>query len=267
MTLILPLGVAPSPVPLLTAATVARPDRGTRRAELVRVMRGVYAPAQAWRELAPWERYVARVHAASIVHPDAVFILESAAALLGLPIFGEPQHVHVLLPEPASSRAFSGVQIHTRERMPALELRDGLRVATACETVVEMARLRHPAVALALAGMALRADPALAHADLRRTSAAIPTSRGAKRAKWVFDRASGVPESTLEHVSLAAIEWLGFDAPTLQHWVRGAGAGDDDRLDFCWEYERIGGEADGDVKYSGDYGDAVSYTHLRAHET
>jgi hypothetical protein len=70
-----------------------------------------------------------------------------------------------------------------------------------------------------------------------------------------------VPESTLEHVSLAVIEWLGFDPPELQKWVFGPHAGDGDRLDFWWEEVRVGGEADGDVKYSGT--DAVAVLRAR----
>lgn len=263
MVSLLSTDAAPSPVPLLTAASIGRPDRAERRGELVRVGRGVYAPRALWQALAPWDRYLARVHAAAIAYPDAVFLLESAAALQGLPVFAEPREVHVALPAPASARAFTGVRIHTRERMPATHEIGGLHIATAAEVAVEFARLRHPAVALAVVGAALRADHTLDLADLGRLSAALPSQRGCRRALWVFDRASATPESPLENVSLAAIEWLGFEVPQLQQWVRGRHPDDADRVDFLWPGRRVAGEADGDLKYSGEFGDARAALRAR----
>ncbi len=249
-------GVAVSPVPLLTGPFVPRPDRGVRRGELVRVTRGVYAPAELWRELAPWDRYLTRVHAAAIVYPDAVFILESAAALRGLPVFAEPSQVHVILPEPATARVFSGTRIHTRRRMPHVDTLAGMQVATGSETAVEIARLRHPAVALAVAGAALRQDPMVTAESLAELSAEQASSRGRRSARWVFERATAVPESPLENVSLAVIEWLGFELPEMQAWIRGSQPGEDDRVDFLWPSQSIAGEADGAIKYSGAMGDA-----------
>lgn len=255
--------VAPSPVPLLTRDTVSRPDRAQRRGELVRVMRGVYAPATMWHALAPWDRYLARVHAASSVYPEALFLLESAAALRRLPVFGEPPQVHIALPDPASARAFSGVCIHTRERMPAFDVVGGLCVATSPEVAVEFARLRHPAISLAVAGAALRTDPSLGPESLASLNTALPSQRGRRAALWVFDRATAVPESPLENVSLAVIEWLGFDPPELQRWFRGQHPGEDDRVDFWWPHARVAGEADGELKYSGESGDARAALRAR----
>ncbi|WP_454119151.1 hypothetical protein [Microbacterium lacticum] len=57
---------------------------------------------------------------------------------------------------------------------------------------------------------------------------------------WVIARASPVPESTLENLSLAVIEWLGFPAPELQRWFRGQAVGDDDRVDMWWPQWGVG---------------------------
>lgn len=242
--------VAPSPVPLIRAADAPHADRAVRSGELVRLIRGVYASAEEFRALAPWDRYLARVHAVALSWPDAVFVLESAAALRGLPVFGEPRDVHVLVAAPAKSRAQRGVRVHSAGRMPRIEMLGGIRVARTAETVVDFARLRHPAIALAVACAALRDDPEMTSEDFTRLSAERESSRGARRALWVFERATSVPESVLEALSLAVIEWLGFPAPELQKWIGG------DRLDFWWKRWAIGGESDGDIKYSGAYGDA-----------
>lgn len=129
-----PRGLAPSPVPLLLRDEVANAARAVRCGDLVRVTRGVYAPAAPWHALAPWERYLARVHAVARTHAGAALVLESAAAVRNLPVFGEPPDVHLLLPEPATSRRAPGVRMHTTQKTPALERIDGVLVATSAET-------------------------------------------------------------------------------------------------------------------------------------
>ncbi|MCH6232179.1 hypothetical protein MK786_15610 [Microbacterium sp. CFH 31415] len=248
--------VVPSPIALLARGDAPHSDRAVRRGLLVPVMRGVYAERDAWRSLKPWDRYLARVHAAAMKYPDAVFCHESAAALRGLTVFLEPRDVHLALPMGATSRVVSGVRIHAVQRMPRVDEIGGLVVATCAETVVDIARTRHNAVGLAVACSAMRADPTLTAEEFAALSASRPSTRGRRHARWVFDRATATPESPLECVSLAAIEWLGFPTPELQKWIVDPIGPDADRLDFWWEAWRIAGEADGELKYSGELGDA-----------
>jgi len=248
--------VLPSPVALLARGDAPHSDRAVRGGELVTVMRGVYADGAAWRALKPWERYLARVHAAALKYPDAAFCGESGAALRGLTVFLEPADVHIVLPPGATSRAMSGVRVHTAERMPTAEEVGGLIVATAAEIAIDIARARHNAIGLAVAGSALRADPQLTAEQLIELNASRLSARGRRHAQWVLDRVTTTPESPLEYVSLAVIEWLGFPQPELQKWIFGAAGEDADRLDCWWEPWRVGGEADGDIKYSGEMGDA-----------
>lgn len=243
-------GARPSPVPLILRAETSNAARDVRAGELVRVTRGVYAVAELWRKLAPWQRYLARVHAVARTIPEAVFILESGNALRGLPVFGEPPDVHAVLTAPAKSHTLTGVRIHSTERMPAFEMLDGIPVATPSELAVAIGRDRHPAVGLAVTNAILRQGPALTVATLAAVSAQRPTTRGVRALEWVLDRATPVPESALESVSLACVEWLGFPTPELQVWFRGPEMGDDDRVDFWWKQWGVAGEADGEVKYS-----------------
>ena len=66
-----------------------------RDESLLRVRAGVYTVRTAWEALPPWDRYLVRVHAFALARPDAVFSHESAAALLGLPVFGHPRAIHL----------------------------------------------------------------------------------------------------------------------------------------------------------------------------
>lgn len=250
------MDVVPSPVSLLTRGDAPHSNRAVRTGELATVMRGVYADGAAWRALKPWERYLARVHAAALKYPDAAFCHESGAALRGLTVFLEPADVHVVLPPGATSRVLSGVRTHTAVSMPAVEEVGGLIVSTAAEIAVDIARSRHNAIGLAVAGSAMRADSGVTAQALSELNASRQSARGRRHARWVLDRATSTPESPLEYVSLAVIEWLGFPTPELQKWIRGASGEDDDRLDCWWDAWRIGGEADGDIKYQGELGDA-----------
>lgn len=248
--------IAPSPILLIHRGDAPHSDRAVRTGELTVVMRGVYARAREWGALAPWDRYLTRVHAAVLRYPDAVFVLESGAALRALPVFHEPRDVHVVLPPGATSRAMSGVRVHTARSFPESEELSGILVATPAELAVDIARARHNAIGLAVANAVLRASRHLSVDEFRDINASRLSSRGRRHAEWVLERASAVPESPLESVSLAVIEWLGFASPDLQQWILGPDEVQDDRVDFWWRFWRIAGEADGDLKVSGAFGDA-----------
>ena len=222
--------------------------RGTRSGMLTRVTRGVYTPSAEWSKLAPWERYRARVRAASLRHPDAVLFLESAASAHGLPLFGDPVDVHVLGGSEHRSRKSGGVIAHTTTAPRALEAIGGVLVCGLADTVVDFARARHPAIALAVADAALRRDTGLTVEQLVALNESRGTSRGRRRARWVLHRASPFAESPLESVDRAVIEWLGFPDPELQVWIG------TDRVDKWWPGSRIAGESDGDLKYGGPVG-------------
>lgn len=246
--------IAPSPVPLLRYTEVPHPERSVARGALVRVRHGVYADAALWKALASWDRYLARVHAVAIVYPDAIFCLESAAALLGMPIFGDPLTVHVLVPASGASRLISGVRTHTTTAEREIFEAGGLAMTTFAETAVDLSRGRHNAIGLSAADAALRADRTLTADTLVALNEGRASSRGRRIARWPLMRATALAETALEAVSRSVIEWLGFAAPELQVTFRSA-SGEEDRSDFVWWIERVGGEADGDLKYDGRYGD------------
>lgn len=248
------LGIQPAPIPLLRARSIPHPERAMQRGELIRVRRGVYAPAMLWRALAPWERYLARVHAVAQMYPGAVLSHESASVLWGGPVFGDPQTVHVLVGPHDTSRWGGGVRAHRSTADRILVEAEGVVLTSIADTAVDLARHRHPAAALASADHALRIDELLSADSLLGVNEARASSRGRRRARWALSRATHLAETTLESVSRAVIEWLGFPAPTLQAMFR-ASNGHGDRADFFWPDADLVGEADGDLKYDGRFGD------------
>ncbi len=246
-----PVGETRSPLPLLLSSSVPHAERAVDAGILVRVRRGVLASAPLWGGLAPWERYAARVHAAVLTNPGCVFSHESAAVLLGLPIIGEPRDVHVLDGSSATSRLTGGIRLHTTAGDRGIVDLGGILVTSVLATTIDLARSRHCAWGLAVSDAALRLDDTLTVEALVAHNESRLGSRGRRRARWALHRASPLAETTLESLSRAAIEWLGFEEPELQKWFDG------DRVDMWWPGSRIIGESDGDVKYDGSRQDPV----------
>lgn len=255
-------GAAPCPIALLQSGSgvgLPRPDKLLASGKLVRLIRGVYADADAWALLAPWDRYLARVHAVALMHPDAVFAFESASALRGQPVFGEPPHIHILRAGGGTSRESGSVREHTSTDRRDVEELDGIIVTSLADTAVDLARQRHAVVGLSAVDAALRADPHLSAASLRAISERRATSRGRCQARWSLRRADARAANPLESASRAVLEWLGYPAPELQVLVQVPQG--DRYLDFFWRREGIGAETDGRWKYDGRYGDPTNIVY------
>ena len=248
------LALVPCPVALIRTAAIPHPERAVATGEVVRVRRGVYAPRAAWAALRPWERYLARVYAVATVQPDVVFSHESAAALLGMPVIGDPEVVHIVVSPSAASREHAGIRSHRADRFDDLLLVGGLLLTTPGATAVTLARQRHNALGFAAAEAALRIDTTLTPAALRADNESRRSSRGRNHARWALARAKGRCESVLESFSVAEIEWLGFPEPEVQREFTSSG-GVIDRGDLWWEEARLLGEPDGEFKYDGRFGD------------
>lgn len=241
------LGLAP-PVRLF----VAREDdpggiRLRNARDLVRVRFQVYAPADAWRALKPWERYAARVHAFGLVSPDAIFALESAAVLRGLPVFGEPRDVHVFGEDRSTSTRYGDVVVHTSRDAPAIEQHGGRFMTANVHTALALGRVMPPAFALAVCDAFARRHGDAGIAEFAALARRQVNPRGRRRLRWLHRRSDQASESAGESVSRAVIEWLGFDDPEVQYEFRLEGKLD--RTDFFWLDRRVIGESDGYGKY------------------
>lgn len=212
---------------------------------------GIYAATAAWRRLKPWERYLARVHAFALRSPGAVFSHESAAALLGLPVFGEPRDIHVFDPGRTRSFRFGDVLVHTSQDSRAILERGSFAVTAVADTVVDLARVLPPAFGLATVDAALGGGPGHPSLDDMRDRAREQSARrGRLKLAWICDQADGRAESPGESVSRAVISWWGFEPPEVQ--VEFAHEGVVDRVDFFWRRHRAMGESDGYSKYAAD---------------
>ncbi len=247
-----PLGVRESPVELFRVRDARITRQRYRAPEFVRVRTGVYAACGAWSALRPWERYLARVHAFSVLHPEAIFSHESAAALHDLPIFGEPRDIHVFDPGRSRSRRFGDVLVHTSEDVPPVHAAAGIRVVSALHTAVDLMRVLPPAFALAVADAVTSPARGLGGTmpELRALASDQVNRRGRAQLAWLWPRIDGLAESAGESVSRAVIEWCGFEPPRIQQEFRFDGF--TDRVDFFWEGLRIAGESDGYGKYLAD---------------
>lgn len=245
-----------SPIPLLRAADSPHPERGVAVGALVKVRHGIYASAALWRALAPWERYLARVHAVALMLPGAVFCCESAAALIGMPIFGDPFVVHILVDSSSAARVVAGVRTHRAGHDRTIIEVGGLALTSPADTAIDLARHRHPAIGRAAADAALRIDPSTTRDILVGSNEARTSSRGRNIARWCLAGSTPEAETALESVSLCVIEWLGFPPPELQVVFRSP-SGKVDRGDTFWRGVGVVGEADGDMKLDGRFGDAA----------
>lgn len=242
--------VLASPITLfLSRDTRASVRRADRDGELHRIRPGVYARISDWRQLTPWDRYLARVHAVARTWTDAAFCLESAAALQGLPIFGEPRDIHLISGEARSWRK-GDVVVHGFGGERLVGHADGYRATMPFDTAVDLCRVLPPAYALAVADTTRRrGHSGLLGDDFHAAGAAQPNRRGLRQLRWVTDRAVASAESAGESISRAVIEWLGFEAPELQ--VEYPHDGGVDRADFTWRGRGVIAEFDGYEKYRG----------------
>lgn len=240
-----------APVELLRpsgAPNASLMNRAWHRGELIRVMPGVYAETRAWRELPRWSRYLAQVHAVAMKDPNTVFYGLSAAVLRGVYLGRVDEPVHVLEPL-GSSRIAGRIRIHTGSRDRAIEELDGTLLTGIPDTIVDVARSVPPIEGLAYADALLRRAQNPNPEQLRAINESRNTSRGRRNARWALERATGVPESPLESLSLGVMESAGFEIPMLQ--VEFPLDGYVDRADFFWPSRRLVGEADGGIKYDG----------------
>ncbi len=241
----------PSPAVLIQTADAAL--AGVRLNDHVRVRPGVHTPRPEWERLQPWEHYLARVHAYALVNPRAVFALESAAALLGLPLFGHPRHIHTL-DVGGTSRAYGDVRVHATTDGVRTVTDAGISTTAVGETSIALMRALPLAFGLAVGDAALARGVGIE--ELWTIAGGSASRRGSRSLRWLLPRVTADSESVGESVSRAVIEWCGFATPEIQtqlnveHHTY--------RLDFFWRSARIAGESDGYGKYAGDASTATA---------
>ena len=247
---LLPSAVHPSPVELMRARDAVSGSRSLRNTALFhRVRPGVYAPRTAWERLPPWGRYLARVHAYALVNPDAVFAFESAAALHGLPQFGEARHIHLYAPHADRSRRFGDVFVHASVDDREIVEHGGYRLTSRSHTAVDLMRALPAPFGLAVGDAVISPVQGgdVEASALRELALSRADSRGSQVLRLTTAALDARSESVGESVSRGVVIWSGFEPPELQVEFRSPGFVD--RVDLFWSDADAIAESDGYGKY------------------
>lgn len=237
--------------------------RGAARGDLVRLVRGIYAPRAVIDALLPSERELLRAVAAAArgrVRQPLCGI--SAARVWGIPILEDDFEpvVDALGWDHRATRRLADVRYwaaaddryrvighHPVAACPAIAVTDLPR------TIAELAARSSFARAVAATDWAIRVrrrreGVTTTLDEIRSVASALGLVRGSARLARALSFADGRSESAGESWMRVLIHQLGFEVPELQHEYLLAD-GRRFRSDFRWSSIRLAGEFDGRLKY------------------
>lgn len=222
---------------------------------LVRVRRGVYAPAAL---AAPAEHLVSggRVDVAYLAHTRAALMSHgetavaggrTAAALWGFDMFVEPAAVELVVPASRNRRSRPGVKLMRYRGARAVRLRVlgslPVRVLSALDTVVHCALTRPLREAVVIADSALRSRK-ITLSQLQRAVLSVPRDARARRLRRVVDLVDPLSASVLETLTRLLFVEHGL-SPETQVVLVDAEARFIGRVDFLFREQRLVVECDG----------------------
>ncbi len=242
----------PPPLPVIviaheSASTAIGPLHPERIDGLVRVARGVYAEAEAWKAMRPAERHRLLIEAVRRTDDEAVLVGPSAAIAYGIPVVGmRLERVEVLRRQASRSRTTLMRRRHRAGNLDIVE-HGGLLLASAADAAVDIARWGGLIPGVCAMDSALHQELCVWE-ELREALERIPAgSRGLRVARTALGLADERAESPGESVSRVR-QWQGrLPQPVLQY-VLDAG-GRVIRVDFYWASINLVGEYDGRIKY------------------
>jgi hypothetical protein len=238
-------------------------SRLVRTGELGRLRRGAYVHGTLPVDAAARHHLLIRVTLAGL-HRPAVVSHQSAAVLLGLPLWDVPlDRVHVTRRPRAWNDTGRVLCCHVaRLRDDEVVEIDGVQVTDPVRTALDLARALPHEAAVVVLDAALRLG-LIAHDELRARLFDIAGASGSRSAARAVVFADGRSESVGESRSRVILHRWKLGPSALQFEVRSAEGGLIGRTDFAWEEHRLVGEFDGRVKYGRllqpgqDAGDAV----------
>ncbi|MDH3022641.1 type IV toxin-antitoxin system AbiEi family antitoxin domain-containing protein [Gordonia alkanivorans] len=197
------------------------------------------------------------IGAATVGGEQRVVSHQSAAALHGIPLL-RPDLTKVHFTTAKTGRAGAKIHLHRHKLLPEhVTVVDGVRVTTPARTVADIARRGtfEQAVCCLDSGLRLGVDAA----DLGELAASATRMKGVACLRRALAVADGRSESVGESFSRATMRTLGIPPPDLQVTVLDDAGRFVARGDFGWE-DKVIGEFDGRVKYSGQFGTSASET-------
>lgn len=243
----------------LVVATTARDfgvsEKVLRRLErngsLMQLASGIYATPQAYESTTNWGQFDMRSRAWALsARNDGHAADFSAAAVLGLPMWGEPPSLPRLLRPGSAHRGHSRTP-NGRIRygwLPANHqwLSSGVPVTSAPYACIDVIRMGSRLQGLTVADYALATG--ISRDQLWQIAHKLQHYKGMQSVHWVLTRADGRSESPLE--SAGRLTCLVFDLPQVvsNPWILGGPSAR--RVDLLLPEHGIILEADGGLKYN-----------------
>lgn len=216
--------------------------------EVVRLRRNVIADAQVWGAAASWDRHALRARGTARAWRRVSFALShhSALAVLGLPVHGVDNRVHLVRLRNGSGRSGAATQIHAPVPSAFVQVVDDVPVVAPAMACLQVAASFGGEAGLVSADAVLREDP---QADLATALQEAPLGNGTLRAATTVLHADGRSESAGESRSRWLMHALALPAPELQAMIE-TPDGWSARVDFLFREQRVVVEFDGMLKYT-----------------
>ena len=220
--------------------------------QLMRLRRGCYISARAWKKLSPSASVLRLIHAhqhstVTTGSGSGTYSHTTAARAHGLYLWEADSAIHLTQPSNISATSHAPDVRNHQARLELFEVtrRANLRVTSLERTVVDCARILPFKQALIIAEHALYrgADPELIWKTIDR----LAGYKGVARARNVMAHASFLSESPGETLTLYFLRKMRLPMPVQQftvHTYNGV-----HRLDFAWEGIKLALEFDGRTKY------------------
>ncbi|WP_238421150.1 hypothetical protein [Gordonia sp. 'Campus'] len=204
------------------------------------------------------ERYRLKIRgAAAVGGTGRVISHESAAAIHGIPLL-RPDMNKVHFTSSKTGRTGGNIHVHRDNLLAAhVTVVDDLRLTTPARTVADIARLGTFEQAVCALDSGLRSG--ITHAEIESVVAASTKMKGVGRLRQTLAVADARSESIGESLSRAAMIAAGIPLPDLQVTIVDSDGRFIARGDFGWD-DKVIGEFDGKIKYSGQFGTSAPQT-------
>jgi len=222
-----------------------------RHGRLIRLARGVYAPAELWAGTdidARVRRAMMRGVAATLAVRSSAASHTSAALLGSMPVWSTP-HDPCVTVSPRYTGDSGCAHLHPATLLPEHVVVDGSIARTnPARTVLDTAREHGLEDAVVMGDFALR-NGLTDDSQLMSCARACAGWPGIRRARAAIDLLDPRSESPLESGSRVRLSFTRVPPPDLQPRIYDLSGRFLGRLDFYWDEFGVAGEADGRSKY------------------